>query len=86
MSTDGLLPPLFSRVSKRTQTPYVSTIITGVMAAIIGGTRVYQALPPLPCRALPIRVPSAGLLPIDLLGEMVSIGTLLAFVLVCAGG
>ncbi len=62
MSKDGLLPPLFSRVHPKFQTPYVSTIITGCVAAVI-----------------------AGLFPIGLLGELVSIGTLLAFVIVSAG-
>jgi APA family basic amino acid/polyamine antiporter len=62
MSKDGLLPPLFSKVHPRFQTPYVSTIITGCVAAVI-----------------------AGLFPIGLLGELVSIGTLLAFVIVSAG-
>jgi APA family basic amino acid/polyamine antiporter len=60
MSKDGLLPPVFSRVHKKFKTPHVTTIITGIAAAII-----------------------AGLLPIKLLGELVSIGTLLAFVIVC---
>jgi APA family basic amino acid/polyamine antiporter len=62
MSKDGLLPPLFSRVHPKFQTPYISTIITGSVAAVI-----------------------AGLFPIGLLGELVSIGTLLAFVIVSAG-
>ncbi len=62
MSRDGLLPPLFSRVHPRYQTPHVATMVTGVVAAVI-----------------------AGLFPIGLLGELVSIGTLFAFVIVCAG-
>lgn len=62
MSKDGLLPPLFSKVHKKYQTPHVATIITGSVAAVI-----------------------AGLFPIGLLGELVSIGTLLAFVIVSAG-
>ena len=60
MSKDGLLPPVFSKVHPKFQTPYVSTIITGSLAMII-----------------------AGILPISILGELVSIGTLLAFIIVC---
>jgi APA family basic amino acid/polyamine antiporter len=62
MAQDGLLPAAFSRVHPRFRTPYVTTIITGIVAAIV-----------------------AGLFPIGLLGQLVSIGTLLAFVIVCAG-
>lgn len=62
MSRDGLLPPVFGRIHSRFQTPYLSTIITGSVAGIIG-----------------------GLFPIGILGELVSIGTLLAFVIVSAG-
>lgn len=60
MSKDGLLPPVFSKVHPRFKTPYVSTIITGIVAMII-----------------------AGILPISILGQLVSIGTLLAFIIVC---
>jgi basic amino acid/polyamine antiporter, APA family len=60
MAKDGLLPPVFSRVHPRFQTPYVSTILTGTVAIIL-----------------------AGILPINILGELVSIGTLLAFAIVC---
>lgn len=60
MSKDGLLPPVFSKVHPKFKTPYVSTIITGVIAMVI-----------------------AGSLPISILGELVSIGTLLAFIIVC---
>ena len=62
MSQDRLLPPLFSRVHPKFQTPYKSTVVVGIAAAIL-----------------------AGLLPIGLLGELVSMGTLLAFTTVCAG-
>jgi APA family basic amino acid/polyamine antiporter len=62
MSRDGLLPPVFSHVHHRFRTPWLATILTGTIAALM-----------------------AGLFPIKLLGELVSIGTLLAFVIVCAG-
>ncbi|MEA2154395.1 MAG: basic amino acid/polyamine antiporter, family, partial [Solirubrobacteraceae bacterium] len=35
MSRDHLLPPVFSRVSKRFKTPYRTTILTGIAVAII---------------------------------------------------
>jgi APA family basic amino acid/polyamine antiporter len=60
MSKDGLLPPVFSKVHPKFQTPYISTIITGSIAMVI-----------------------SGILPISILGELVSIGTLLAFIIVC---
>lgn len=60
MSRDGLLPPIFSHLDPKLQTPTITTMMT------TGATIVV-----------------AGLLPIDILGELVSIGTLLAFALVC---
>jgi APA family basic amino acid/polyamine antiporter len=62
MSRDGLLPAVFGKVHPKFQTPYVTTIVTGIVAAAV-----------------------AGFFPIALLGELVSIGTLLAFVIVCVG-
>jgi basic amino acid/polyamine antiporter, APA family len=62
MAKDGLLPPIFAKVHSKFKTPYISQIITGIVALIL-----------------------AGILPINILGELVSIGTLLAFVIVCAG-
>lgn len=62
MAKDGLLPPVAARVHPRFKTPYVTTIISGVLCALMG-----------------------GLLPIDLLADMTSIGTLFAFVLCSLG-
>jgi len=61
MSRDQLLPPGVSKVHPRFRTPYITTIITGVIVALV-----------------------AGFTPIQVLGEMTSIGTLFAFVIVCA--
>jgi APA family basic amino acid/polyamine antiporter len=61
MAKDGLLPPFFAKVHPKFKTPYVSQIVTGLVAVVL-----------------------AGMLPISLLGELVSIGTLLAFAIVCA--
>lgn len=62
MAKDGLLPSSFGKIHPRFKTPHVTTIITGIVCAIV-----------------------AGLLPLDLLGELISIGTLMAFALVCIG-
>ena len=62
MSKDGLLPKVFSKIHPKFGTPYIPTILTGIIAAIV-----------------------AGIFPIGILGELVSIGTLLAFIIVCAG-
>lgn len=59
MSSDGLVPPIFSRVNPRTRTPIAGTLITGSAIAVL-----------------------AGLLPINFLAEMTSIGTLVAFIVV----
>jgi APA family basic amino acid/polyamine antiporter len=62
MSKDGLLMPRFSSVHERYQTPAFATLVTGVIAGIMG-----------------------GLLPVTILGELVSFGTLMAFLVVCIG-
>ena len=59
MSRDGLLPPFFSKIHPKHKTPYWTTWVVGIFAALI-----------------------AGFLPIDILAELVSIGTLFAFVLI----
>ena len=62
MSNDGLLPKWASTIHPRFRTPYISTILVGIVVATV-----------------------AALTPINVLGELVSIGTLLAFVIVCSG-
>jgi APA family basic amino acid/polyamine antiporter len=60
MSRDGLLPPIFATIHPKYKTPYITTLFTGILCAIM-----------------------AALFPIDILGELTSVGTLFAFFLVC---
>ncbi|HQY22979.1 MAG TPA: amino acid permease, partial [Gammaproteobacteria bacterium] len=60
MSKDGLIPPLFSRVHPKTQTPIRVIAISGIVMSLI-----------------------AGFFPMKDVAELVNIGTLAAFVIVC---
>ncbi len=62
MSRDGLLPPFINKVHPRFQTPYLTSIVTGVVVAFF-----------------------SAILPIRDAASLVSIGTLLAFVIVSVG-
>ncbi|WP_408886777.1 amino acid permease [Lichenicola cladoniae] len=62
MSKDGLLPPFFSAVHHRWQTPWRSNLFFMVLTGLL-----------------------CAFLPISELGHMTSIGTLLAFIIVCIG-
>ncbi|HEV7653674.1 MAG TPA: amino acid permease [Mycobacteriales bacterium] len=61
MSRDGLVPPMFSKISRR-QTPALATAVFGVLIAILAAT-----------------------VPLDIIFELVNIGTLFAFVIVNIG-
>ncbi|ATQ42715.1 amino acid permease [Caulobacter mirabilis] len=60
MARDGLLPKVFANIHQKFRTPWMGTILLGVLIAI-----------------------AASFLPISLLGDLVSLGTALAFSIVC---
>jgi len=62
MAKDGLLPKWAAAIHPKFRTPYISTILVGVIVSFM-----------------------PAFLPIDRLAELVNIGTLLAFTIVCAG-
>jgi APA family basic amino acid/polyamine antiporter len=62
MARDGLLPAVVNKVHPKFHTPYITSIVTGVIVAFF-----------------------AGILPIADAANLVSIGTLLAFVIVSIG-
>jgi APA family basic amino acid/polyamine antiporter len=60
MARDGLLPRAFAAVHQKFRTPWIGTIILGLVIAV-----------------------TAALLPISILGDLVSLGTAVAFAIVC---
>jgi len=60
MARDGLLPKVFATLHSKFKTPWVGTLILGILIAV-----------------------AAALLPIDILGDLVSLGTATAFGIVC---
>jgi APA family basic amino acid/polyamine antiporter len=60
MAKDGLLPPVFSSIHPRFATPWINTIVVGIISAIV-----------------------AGMTPIEELGDLVNLGTLAAFTIIC---
>jgi len=60
MARDGLLPKVFAAIHPKFRTPWMGTILLGVVIAV-----------------------TASFLPISLLGDLVSLGTAVAFSIVC---
>jgi APA family basic amino acid/polyamine antiporter len=60
MSRDGLIPSVFGIIHPKYRTPWLNTIILGVVIAL-----------------------TAGFTPISVLGDLVSLGTLTAFAIIC---
>lgn len=60
MAKDGLLPKAFSSIHPRFATPWINTLVVGVISAVV-----------------------AGMTPIEALGDLVNLGTLTAFAIIC---
>jgi len=60
ISSDGLLPSLFSKINAKRGVPANATLFAGMLTGVI-----------------------AGIFPLSVLSELVSIGTLMAFMIVC---
>ncbi len=60
MARDGLLPKVFAAIHPKFRTPWLGTILLGILIAV-----------------------AASFLPISLLGDLVSLGTAVAFSIVC---
>ena len=62
MARDRMLPPVVAKVDPRFRTPVITTMVTGVLVALL-----------------------ALIVPLNQLLNLVNIGTLIAFIVVCAG-
>ncbi|KAF9963223.1 hypothetical protein BGZ65_005063, partial [Modicella reniformis] len=62
MANDGLIPPVFAKIHPKYKTPYMSTLISGVICSLCG-----------------------GLLPIEVLSDISSVGTIFAYFVVNIG-
>lgn len=62
MARDGLLPPIFAKLHKKYKTPFIPTVVTGVLVGV-----------------------ASMLCDIGQAAELTNIGTLAAFIIVCAG-
>ena len=60
MARDGLIPAVFAKIHTKFRTPWLGTILLGIVIAV-----------------------AAAFLPISLLGDLVSLGTAVAFAIVC---
>lgn len=60
MAKDGLMPAVFAKVHSKFQTPYINTMVVGLIIGLIAATT-----------------------PISILGDLVSLGTLTAFAIIC---
>ncbi|HEX5048871.1 MAG TPA: amino acid permease [Gammaproteobacteria bacterium] len=61
MARDGLIPPFFAAVHPRFKTPWINTLLVGLLACGF-----------------------AGFMGLDALADLTNVGTLVAFILVCA--
>ena len=61
MARDGLIPPLFAKVHPKFRTPWINTLLVGLLVCGF-----------------------AGFMGLDALADLTNVGTLVAFILVCA--
>ena len=81
MAHDGLLPSIFARIHPRTKTPWISTIIIGTDQRTVSSFEKHTNNPFVFYLGIVCSL-FAAVFPLGILGEMTSIGTLVAFFLV----